>query len=78
MKISVIGGGYVGLISALGLAELGCDVTIIEIYKIKADLLSNAKSPIFEQGLKEISKSKCKYNHVGNKKYDRWYNVTKR
>jgi len=54
MKISVIGGGYVGLISALGLAELGHDVTIIEIDKSKVDLINSAKSPIYEQGLQEL------------------------
>lgn len=54
MKISVIGGGYVGLISASGLAELGHDITVIEIDKRKVDLINSAEPPIFEQDLKEL------------------------
>jgi len=54
MKISVIGGGYVGLISASGLAECGHDVTIIEIDADKVDMINNAQPPIFEYNLKEL------------------------
>jgi len=51
MRISVIGGGYVGLISSVCFAELGHLVNIIEIDKNKAEAINASKPPIFEKGL---------------------------
>ena len=51
MNISVIGGGYVGLVMAAGLAELGHSVVCAEHDPEKLALLNAGKSPIHEAGL---------------------------
>jgi UDPglucose 6-dehydrogenase len=53
-KIAVIGTGYVGLTTAVGLAELGHEVAAFDINPEKITSLSLGKSPIFEPGLEEI------------------------
>jgi UDPglucose 6-dehydrogenase len=54
MNISVIGGGYVGLVMAAGLAELGHSVVCAEHDPEKLTLLNAGKSPIHENGLTEL------------------------
>jgi UDPglucose 6-dehydrogenase len=54
MKIAVIGGGYVGLVMAAGLAELGHAVTCAERDEEKLSLLKSGISPIHETGLTEL------------------------
>ncbi len=60
MNITIIGCGYVGLVTAAGLAEFGHSVTAVDIDRVKIDLLNNGKIPIYEAGLKEIVKSNLK------------------
>ena len=54
MRISVIGGGYVGLVSSACFAELGHNVNIIEIDKAKVEAINSGKAPIYEKGLDEL------------------------
>jgi len=54
MRISVVGSGYVGLITAAGFAEKGHEVVCIDIDKRKVDMINGRKPPIYEKGLKEI------------------------
>lgn len=54
MKIAVVGTGYVGLVTAVCLAERGNIVTCLDIDKEKIFLLQNGTSPIYEPGLKEL------------------------
>ena len=54
MKISVIGGGYVGLVTGTCFAELGHDVTIIEIDADKVRAINDGHTPIYEIGLEEM------------------------
>ena len=54
MKIAVIGGGYVGLVMAAGLAELGHAVVCAERDEEKLSLLKSGISPIHETGLTEL------------------------
>ena len=54
MKIAVIGGGYVGLVMAAGLAELGHAVVCAERDNEKLSLLKSGVSPIHETGLTEL------------------------
>lgn len=54
MKISVIGTGYVGLVSGTCFAEIGHEVTCIDVVKAKIDSLNAGKCPIFEPGLIDL------------------------
>jgi len=52
--ICVIGAGYVGLTTGVCLADLGNQVTCVEIDSRKLDLLNRGTLPIFEPGLGEM------------------------
>ena len=54
MKITVIGTGYVGLVTGTCLAELGNTVFCLDVDQKKIDLLNQGGIPIFEPGLKEL------------------------
>ena len=54
MNITVVGTGYVGLVTGTCLANSGNDVTCLDIDSKKIELLETAKSPFFEPGLSEL------------------------
>ena len=54
MKIVVAGTGYVGLVTAVCLSEIGHHVTCVDVNQEKIDILNKGKSPIFEPGLEEL------------------------
>src|SRR5471032_2520708 len=56
MKISIIGTGYVGLVTGACLAEIGNDVLCLDVDARKIDILNNGGVPIHEPGLHEILK----------------------
>jgi UDPglucose 6-dehydrogenase len=54
MKLSIIGTGYVGLVTGACLAEKGHHVTCVDISEDRVASLNQARSPIFENGLDEL------------------------
>lgn len=53
-QITVIGAGYVGLVTGTCLADLGNNVTCLDIDERKIDILERGKIPIYEPGLEEM------------------------
>lgn len=51
MKITMIGAGYVGLVSSASFADFGHDVTCVDKDRARIDKLNSGKIPIFEPGL---------------------------
>ncbi len=54
MKVTVVGTGYVGLVTAVGLAKLGNEVIGVDKDTSKIDMLEKGKLPIYEPGLNEL------------------------
>lgn len=56
MKVSVVGTGYVGLVSGVCLASKGHDVTCIDVIQSKVDQINAGDPPIYELGLEAMLK----------------------
>jgi UDPglucose 6-dehydrogenase len=54
MKVTVVGSGYVGLVTGACLAELGNQVFCLDLDQKKIDLLNSGGIPIYEPGLEEM------------------------
>ncbi len=54
MKIAVAGTGYVGLVAGVCFAEVGHQVTCVDVDENKVKLMESGVSPIYEEGLEEL------------------------
>ena len=58
MKVTIVGTGYVGLVTGACLAEVGNDVVCLDLDEKKIRMLNNGEVPVFEPGLAAMVK-KC-------------------
>lgn len=68
MRISVIGSGYVGLVTGMGFVELENEVIFVDVDERKIEMINSGKPPIYEEGLEELMKK-----HAGKYKATRDY-----
>lgn len=61
MKVSVVGTGYVGLVTGACLAEASHQVTCVDIDRGKIDRINRGETPIYEEGLEPLLR-----RHVGS------------
>jgi len=64
MRITMVGTGYVGLVTGTCFANVGNDVTCLDIDQAKIDKLNNGVSPIYEPGLDEMIRRNTKANRL--------------
>ena len=65
MKVGIIGTGYVGLPTGVGLAELGNQVTCIDREPSKIEALQAGKITLYEDGLEELFHKNVKAGQIG-------------
>ena len=70
MKISVIGSGYVGIVTALGFANINFKVTNIDIDKKKVKKIQNKELTINEPGLHKLLLKQINKNYFISDKYE--------
>ena len=64
MKITIIGTGYVGLITGVCLADFGNNVICVDNDEEKIGILNSGQLPIYEPGLKEIIERNRDYKRI--------------
>ena len=62
MKVSVIGTGYVGIVTGVCFAEKGHQITCVDVDQAKVDSINKGIPPIYERGLGDLLKK-----HVGGR-----------
>ncbi len=64
MKVVIVGSGYVGLVTGTCFAEVGIEVTCVDIDQKKIGNLNNGVIPIFEPGLEEMVSRNMKKGRI--------------
>lgn len=64
MNITVVGTGYVGLVTGCILSNIGHRVTCLDVDVDKVELMKKGISPIFENGLEELMKKNLKLGRL--------------
>lgn len=64
MRISVLGTGYVGLVTGAVFADLGNEVSCVDVVEEKIKALNNQIMPIYEPGLEEMVKRNMHENRL--------------
>ncbi|MDY0387316.1 MAG: UDP-glucose/GDP-mannose dehydrogenase family protein [Methanolobus sp.] len=70
MKVSIIGSGYVGSVSAACFAEIGHEVICIDIDEKKVEQINAGVAPIWEEGLDELLQKHTQKNLIATSDYD--------
>ena len=64
MNITILGAGYVGLVTGACFSDFGNTVTCVDIDQKKIDSIINGEIPIFEPGLNKIVKGNMKKRNL--------------
>lgn len=64
LKIAVAGTGHVGLVAGVTFAEIGHQVTCVDINEAKVESLKSGNAPIYEDGLEELMKKNYAANRI--------------
>jgi UDPglucose 6-dehydrogenase len=70
MMLSIIGLGYVGLVTAVCFAELGNKVICLDIDEEKVEMINQGKPPFYEQGLRELLEKHIGRNLIATASYE--------
>ena len=72
MNVTVIGTGYVGLVTGTCLSDMGNNVTCVDIDEKKVAAMKEGKVPIYEPNLEELFHRNIKGNSVMSDVYVTW------
>ncbi len=70
MKLSIIGTGYVGLVTAVCFSELGNSVICLDVDEKKVEMINEGKPPIYEMGLEKLLKKHAGENLAATTDYN--------